>query len=410
MSQAAPIKSAQKQHSLDAQKTVSKNVPKLRFPGFKGEWKTRKLGDLATKVGSGSTPRGGSAVYKTSGVPFIRSQNVTNGRLEMSDVVFIDRKIHESMLNSRLQPDDVLLNITGASLGRTCVVPSDFKEGNVNQHVCIIRLNETANPFLVHTILSQPRSLHELLKTQTGGGKEGLNFQAVRSFKVTLPDFDEQQKIAGFLTAVDDRVAVIDKRLQLLKKYKKGAMQKIFTQKIRFKDKNGKDYPAWEEKKISEIAYKENSTVSANEIEGKTGKYKVFGASGFVQKLDRYDQEDEYIAVVKDGAGVGRLGLYEPKSSVLGTLNVVKPKQGIVTRYLYALMSTIDFAKYSIGSTIPHVYFKDYAKEKFAVAAEPEQQKIADFLTAIDEKIKLEEAKLTQTKKFKKSLLQRMFV
>lgn len=385
-------------------------VPKLRFPGFSGEWQVKKLGDISLKVGSGSTPRGGSAVYKTSGIPFVRSQNVANGKLNMTEIAYIDEQTHSSMFNTAIKPNDVLLNITGASLGRTCVVPADFAKGNLSQHVCIIRLKPGSDPFLVHTILSKPKSLHDLLKTQTGGGKEGLNFQAVRSFKLTLGKLNEQQKISGFFMAVDERISMIDEKIELLKQYKKAVMQKIFTQQIRFKDKNGQNYPDWQAKSLSSISYSETSPLSANKIEARSGRYKVYGASGVLQTLDTYHYENSYIAIVKDGAGAGRISFCEPKSSVLGTMIVIQPRENVDKRFLYNLLSLLDFNKYITGSTIPHVYYKQYSKETFLVPGFNEQQKIAHFLNSIDNLIALQQNKLTHAKLFKKSLLQRMFV
>ncbi|WP_155937391.1 restriction endonuclease subunit S, partial [Methanoculleus sp. MH98A] len=101
------------------------------------EWEISSIGQVATFVGSGITPSGGSRVYKANGIPFLRSQNIHVGGLRLDNVACIDEKIHNSMQRTKLQPYDVLLNITGASIGRCTFVPQDFGEGNVNQHVCI---------------------------------------------------------------------------------------------------------------------------------------------------------------------------------------------------------------------------------------------------------------------------------
>lgn len=101
-----------------------------------------RIKDIATKVGSGITPKGGATVYQDSGIPLFRSQNVTNDGFLLDDIVYISEDIHNSMAGSRLKPNDVLLNITGASIGRCYYLPQDFREGNVNQHVCIIRLKK----------------------------------------------------------------------------------------------------------------------------------------------------------------------------------------------------------------------------------------------------------------------------
>src|SRR4051812_35625115 len=98
--------------------TVNKKIPVLRFPEFENEWKEKKLGDIATKVGSGSTPKGGEKVYQTTGIPFIRSQNINENQLKLDDITFISEEINEKMQGTIVNANDILLNITGASIGR----------------------------------------------------------------------------------------------------------------------------------------------------------------------------------------------------------------------------------------------------------------------------------------------------
>lgn len=406
-------------------------TPQLRFPEFTDEWQVKKLGDLASKVGSGSTPRGGSAVYRADGVPFIRSQNVVRGRLEMSDIVFIDEVTHRSMLNSEIKPNDVLLNITGASLGRTCVVPKDFTSGNLNQHVCIIRLNDTSS-HLVHIILSKPRSLHELLKTQTGGGKEGLNFQAVRSFKVALPSKPEQEKIADFLTAVDERIGVGEKKLELLETYKRGAMQKIFSQQIRFKDENGSPYPDWEEKKLGEVCKtaKSGGTPTATNRKYYNGGEIPFLAISditeqgkFLTKTSKFITEEglknSASWVVPDNsiiysmyASVGLPAINKiPIATSQAVINLI-PNDKATTEFLYYfLLNYKRFVhRFVETGTQGNLNAQTVKNIPISLPSVEEQQKIADFLTALDEKITAEKSKLTAAREFKKALLQRMFV
>ena len=120
-------------------------------------WEVVRLGEETTHVGSGVTPRGGKSAYTSSGITFLRSQNVYFEGLELDDVVFIPTEIDDVMRRSRVQPNDVLLNITGASIGRCTVVPADLGPANVNQHVCIVRTTEKLNPRFVWKWLSTPK-------------------------------------------------------------------------------------------------------------------------------------------------------------------------------------------------------------------------------------------------------------
>jgi type I restriction enzyme M protein len=176
--------------------------------------------------------------------------------------------------------------------------------------------------------------------------------------------------------------------ISLLKLYRQSIIQKIFSQAIRFK--NGvEDFPEWVENKIFDVAIKKSSNISANKIEENFGEYIIYGASGILKKVDFYEEENDYISIVKDGAGVGRLLYCKGKSSVLGTLEMIKPQPLVHTYFLFCLLSNIDFVKYVTGSTIPHIYFKDYSNEICQIPCMDEQIKIANFLSAIDKKIDL---------------------
>ncbi len=115
------------------------NLKESSFGKIPTIWNTVKLGDYTSKIGSGITPKGGSKAYVEQGIPLLRSQNILHGKLKLDDVAFISNVQHNKMKNSQLQERDVLLNITGASIGRCAVLPNNFNVGNVNQHVCIIR-------------------------------------------------------------------------------------------------------------------------------------------------------------------------------------------------------------------------------------------------------------------------------
>lgn len=233
----------------------------------------------------------------------------------------------------------------------------------------------------------------------------------MRNFKfVASQDKKEQTKIAEFLSAVDDKISQLSRQLELLNQYKKGVMQKIFSQEIRFKNDNGEDFGEWKYLKLNEIAIKKSSKISANQIQDDRGDFTIFGASGYLKSISFFTEEEDYIAVVKDGAGAGRLFLMPKNSSVLSTMDIIRNNSLVNLDYLFYRLNKIDFNSYVKGSTIPHVYFKDYSEETIEVPSIQEQEKIAEFLTAIDERIDHTTAQLTHTKQWKKGLLQQMFV
>ncbi len=162
--------------------------------GVPKQWNLVQIRHLNKKVGSGVTPKGGAEVYTEEGVIFIRSQNVHFDGLRLDDVVKIDFDTHDKMSGSKVMYKDVLLNITGASIGRCCMV--EIKdEMNVNQHVCIIRPTQKVLPEYLNLVLRSNVGQVQIKLGTTGGNREGLTFEAIKEFVIPLPDVKEQQEI-----------------------------------------------------------------------------------------------------------------------------------------------------------------------------------------------------------------------
>jgi type I restriction enzyme S subunit len=171
------------------------------------------------------------------------------------------------------------------------------------------------------------------------------------------------------------------------------------------------NFGEWDRKTLEFVADSESSNLALNKIEHKENGYPVYGADSIVGYIDEYQQEEKYISIVKDGSGVGRLNLCEPKSSILGTLACIKSKdlEKFNLDWIYYLMNTIDFTSYKKGSGIPHIYFSDYKMEPIGVPQPQEQQKIASCLSSLDELIAAHNDKLDALKDHKKGLLQNLF-
>ncbi len=191
---------------------------------------------LASKVGSGVTPTGGSEVYTSSGVTFVRSQNVLNESLELSDVAFITDEIHAGMAASKLQAHDVLLNITGASIGRSCTVPEGIGESNVNQHVCIIRLHHPcqADATLLAALICSEFGQRELNRQISGGNREGLNYQQVRAIALPWPqDAAIRAEMAAVLQSAKSEIEALEAEVMKSRQQKQGLMHDLLTGKTR---------------------------------------------------------------------------------------------------------------------------------------------------------------------------------
>ena len=179
-----------------------KRVPEIRFVGFTEDWEQRKLSDITLKIGSGKTPSGGKNAYVDDGIPLIRSQNINNDRVDLEDIVFIDEETDNSMENSRVFTDDVLLNITGASIGRSAVYRGKDK-ANVNQHVCIIRPTKDFDSDFIQLNLASNFGQKQIDASQAGGGREGLNFQEIGKMSFMFPSNQEQMKIGVYFNHID---------------------------------------------------------------------------------------------------------------------------------------------------------------------------------------------------------------
>lgn len=199
-------------------------------------WSVKKIKHVTSKIGSGITPLGGGSNYIDGGIPLLRSQNIHFDRIDLNDVARISEFTHNSMKNSKVRKGDVLLNITGGSLGRCFYVDSN-EEMNVNQHVCIIRPNKKINTIFLNMLLASEVGQKQIWFFQQGGGREGLNFQAIKNFYLPLPDLKEQQKIAIYLdkqvAKIDQAIALKTAHIEKLKEYKSVLINDVVTGKVR---------------------------------------------------------------------------------------------------------------------------------------------------------------------------------
>jgi type I restriction enzyme, S subunit len=183
-------------------------------------WPTDRVKDHARKIGSGVTPSGGATSYLDAGIPLLRSQNVHFGGLRLDDVAYIAHETHEEMVGTKLRTGDVLLNITGASIGRCAFVPDGFGEGNVNQHVCIIRPAASLDYKFLTYCLSAPWGQDQIFSGFTGASRQGLGQRDLGEIQVPLPALPEQQRIAAYLdascAAIDAAVAAKRRQLETL--------------------------------------------------------------------------------------------------------------------------------------------------------------------------------------------------
>ncbi|QIC64395.1 restriction endonuclease subunit S [Acinetobacter schindleri] len=403
-------------------------TPKLRFKEFDGDWLLKSINDISTKVGSGSTPRGGSEAYVDEGIIFIRSQNVNDNQLILDDVAYIPESTHAKMSGSKVLPNDILLNITGASIGRSCVVPETFSEGNVNQHVCIIR-TPNDDPIFVQSFLSSENGQNHIQSKQVGGGREGLNFQAIRSIDFEMPSKEEQTKIASFLSVVDEKIIQLMQKHELLSQYKQGMMQKLFSQQIRFKADDGSEFGEWKNLKFKTFIEERSKICSNSEVE----LCSLTIEKGVTEKTERYtrdflvkDESNAYKEVHFNDFVMNPMNLRFGAIAKSNIKKLVKISKYYNVFYINEDIVHLDyFTSFAISKPMIDFYnlmstgsliekrrnhFKDFIEYEKLFPCLEEQTKIANFLSAIDQKIDKVAQQIEETKQWKKGLLQQMFV
>jgi type I restriction enzyme S subunit len=388
------------------------------------DWEVKSLGDLTQKVGSGITPTGGNKVYKTTGRPFVRSQNVGWGVLLLEDIAFLDEETHNSFISSEIKENDVLLNITGASIGRAAIADAHIAKGNVNQHVCIIRPTKgQLDPKYLCSFLLSEHGQKKIDSFQAGGNRQGLNFQQIKSIITPLPPLAEQQAIAAALGVMDELLAAQRARLAKQRALKQGLLQGLLSGKQRLPEFAGE----W-----GELSVKKDFTLHArigwqglttSEYLDEGPYYLVTGTDfsknkiawqtcHFVEKY-RYDQDAKIklrvgdLLVTKDGT-IGKIA-YVDQLSKPATLNsgvfVLRPKStSHWPLFIFYVFQSEIFTNFidqlTAGSTIVHF--------KFSVPSLAEQKAIAAVLSEADAYLAALEAEHAKTQLLKQGMMQNL--
>ena len=399
------------------------NVPHLRFPEFSGEWEKHTIGELAIKVGSGVTPKGGETVYKKEGHPFVRSQNVGLGVLLLEDIAYIDDTTHIRQKNTELQIDDVLLNITGASIGRCAVVNEQIAGGNVNQHVCIIRTKDNlVSSFLCNFLLSN-YGQKQIDSFQAGGNRQGLNFEQIKSIKIGIPCVKEQSKIAKTLQLLDERIATQNKIIEKMESLIKGIIYQ--TKSI------GLAHNTWQKTELKNVLQERNEknangydVCSVSVTQGVVNQIEYLGRSFAAKDTLHYNvvkygdivytkspTGDFPYGIVKrsnikcDVAVSPLYGVYKPVNDYVGIiLHFYFMQSNNAINYLHPLIQK--GAKNTINITNGRFLENTIPLPK----KEEETKCLAWVLTSIQNKIILEQDLLHSYQKQKQYLLRQMFI
>lgn len=407
----------------------TKKVPVLRFPEFSGEWEVKKLNDVCNKIMDGThfSPKSKEGARK-----YLTSKNIRNTGLDLSDCNYISEEEHQEIYKKcPVKFGDILLTKDGANTGNCCINTLQEEFSLLSSVAVLSGKEKILNSLYLLQLLQSQKGITTISNTMAGQAITRITLEKINKFKFPFPEFPEQTKIADFLTQIDNKINQLSQKKQLLERYKKGVMQQIFSQSIRFTDDDGREFPEWDFLELEKIAFKVNSKNKDCSIKNVLTNSAV---QGIVNQTDYFD---------KDIANQNNLGgyyiveigdfVYNPRISsnaLVGSLKRNNLIKGIMsplyTVFRFKEGNLIFFEQY-----FQTIYWHDYMKsvansgarfdrlnitnESFLNLPIPypcieEQTKIANFLTALDNKIALVESQLNGTKQYKKGLLQQLFV
>jgi type I restriction enzyme S subunit len=397
-----------------------KKITHLRFPGFKDNWENNKIGEL-TNVSAGATPSTLKKEYWGGNIRWMNS-----GELNLKRVFEVDNRITEFGLqksSTKLLPKHcVLIGLAGQGKTRGTVA-MNLVELCTNQSIAAIHPNNKfISDFIYHNLDNRYEELRSLSKGD--GGRGGLNLQIIKSLEISLPSIPEQTKIATFLNEIDKRLQALKQKKNLLEQYKKGVMQQIFLQELRFKDDNGNDFADWEEKNGNAIFdsisdKKHNSDLPILAI---TQEFGAIPRDLIDYTVSVTDKSVESYKVVQIGDFIISLRSFQGGIEYSNYKGICSPAYIILRPHIYinnfffkTYFKTESYIKelqknlegIRDGKMISFKYFSDI---KLPFPCIEEQTKIADFISAVDDKINHCQSQIEKTEVWKKGLLQKMFI
>lgn len=382
-------------------------VPKLRFREFEDGWKKEPIGNYINLF-SGVALKGEEISEEQGGIPILRGINITEGFIRHNEK--IDRFYHgeiSGLENLLIQEGDLVLGMDGSKVGKNSAIVSAIDVGAILiQRVACLRPKKNGSiEFVFHHIHSS--RFHQYVDVvNTSSGIPHISSKQIKDFRIWFPTLPEQQKIAGFLSAVDEKLQHLNCKKELLQQYKKGVMQKLFSQELRFKRDDGSDYEDWEEKRIGDVL----TIGSGRDYKHlKEGDIPVLGTGGYMLSVNECLYDGETVFVGRKGT-IDKPFYFNGPFWTVDTLFYTHEFKKVVPKFIYAVFQQINWLKFNEASGVPSLSKKTIESIEIDVPSVDEQQKIADFLSSLDEKIDGVSAQIEKTQQFKKGLLQEMFV
>ena len=378
------------------------NVPKLRFKEFNDEWTKYKLNDFLDLLtdydanGSFADMANNVKTYDTQNYAwYVRATDLENNS-PLDKVKYTDKESYDFLRKTALYGDEVLMAKRG-NIGNVYYFKSKTKYATLGPNCYLLKTNNKINNYFLYSYFKSTNGYKKLNRLNASSTLGALYKDDVKNINLTFPEKKEQSKIAKTLELLDKKIELQSKKIEDLKLFKLCINNDLF---------NG-----YKTIKLKDICECKSSPINLSDIDDDNGNgiYPIYGANGEIKKISSYQNEKDYLAIVKDGAGVGRTIICNKKSSIIATLSALIPND-IPVYYFNELISKINFSKYIVGSGIPHIYFKDYSNEKLCLHEEEERVLINNLFKILIIKIELEVKELHKLQELKKGLMQQMFV
>lgn len=427
-------------------------VPKLRFPEFSENWEVKKLGEVYIEVidgDRGSNYPNGDDFSKVGYCLFLNAKNVTKNGFSFTETMFISKEKDNKLRKGKLKRDDIVLTTRG-SIGHIAFYNSgiSFENLRINSGMVIIRGDKNyLNLDYLYKYLNSNQIQNEILKIAFGSAQPQLTVSEIVKLKIQYPPLPEQAKIANFLTAIDEKIQGLKEKKSLLEEYKKGLMQQIFSQKLRFKQDDGSGFPDWEEKTLGEVYnfYSTNSFSRENlnyEVGGIRNihygdihtKFKTLfnlanesvpfinldidlskiKESNYCQSGDLIiaDASEDYADIGKtiEVVNVGNENVLAGLHTIHARPDLSKMKIGFGGHLMKSSIVRRQIMTIAQGTKVLSISATRLGNIKIILPNKTEQDKIANFLSSIDEKIEKVSQQIAEVESYKKGLLQQMFV
>lgn len=388
-----------------SEKTINKvpNVPNLRFPEFIYEWTTTSLELLTTneKKSFAGGPFGSDLKtndYTLDGVPIIQLSNITEDYLNFTErLIFTSVKKADSLIANNAYPGDLII-AKMMPAGRCCIAHDFYKRYVLGSDAIRVNLDiKKCNKLFMREQINT-KNIRKIIASKTAGStRQRIGIPELKNLKLYTPTIEEQNKIGKFLSMIDERILTQSKIISKYETLIKGLCDKVFRHNKSIR--------------LSDLVKCRTSTLQESNIaKYRDGEYKVFGASGVIATIDKYQFKESGILVLKDGSNAGKVQFASGKYSVIGTSVVLIPNDVNDAKFLYFALLAVDFDKYKVGSGIPHIYFKDYSNEQIYYPEATLREKINKTLSCYETKVETEKEMLSALQKQKTFLLQSMFI